>query len=391
MGTFEGVEEILQRGLDSTAPAIALAVSLRGEILVERSYGYLDPDTRQRPTTHTTRFDLASVTKLYTTTAFLMLIGAGRIALDDPVVNVIPEFGRSGPRTIEGGQNPHTLERETAGPSGVVDPAQITFRHLLTHTSGLAPWRDLFLNVGLTPPAPEQGLASDGADRLTRALELIGSYPFVSAIGERVNYSDLGLILLGTAVARLDDTGTLPGAIGKFASAETYFNPTASARFSRWDYAPTECDTRWRNRRCWGEVHDENACALGGVAGHAGLFAPAISPLRLGQLWLDALAGQVPLLPADLAREAVRDQARGGYRGLGWVIRSPEGSSSGRYFSPSSFGHTGFTGTSLWIDPERELIVSLMTNRVYFGRDHDDILRFRPAIHDAIAQWVNAL
>jgi serine-type D-Ala-D-Ala carboxypeptidase len=389
MSTFAEVEAIIQRGLEDTAPAIALSVWYSGERLVERAYGYLDPETRRQPVNNSTLFDLASVTKLFTTTLFLRQVAAGKVAIDDPVINVIPEFGRYGARPIEGGQNPHTMEREAPISSGIVDPAVITFRHLLTHTSGLAPWRDLFIQLGPMPDPP-QGYESsvNHQERLVKALDLIASFPFVSHPGERVNYSDLGLILLGTAVARLEgETETLDSALHNMLgllAVEVQYNPMKPAQC-----VPTEYDERWRKRRCQGEVHDENACALGGIAGHAGLFGCASDVADLGVEWLMALDGKRKYFPAELAREAIRHQ--GEYRGLGWVIRQPEGSSSGRFFSPRSFGHTGFTGTSLWVDPERELVVSLMTNRVYFGRNHDGILRFRPAIHDAIAQWVNAL
>lgn len=389
MGTYAEVESLLLRGLQETAPAIQLAVFYRGDLLVERAYGYLDPDTQQHPIHTETLFDLASVTKLFTMTTFLLQVADGKIGLDDPVVRVLPEFGQSGARPIEGGQDPHTLQREPTMTTGTVDPARVTFRHLLTHTSGLAPWRDLFLNVGPTPPPPGTTPGVPHRERLARALDLIAAYPFVNQPGAEVLYSDLGLILLGAAVARLDGFETLEHALHHrldILPAPIFCPPLAG--FPAELCAPTEDDQRWRKRRCQGEVHDENACALGGIAGHAGLFGSAHLVAQLGLFWIDALKGGEEL-PLPLAQEAIRNHAD--YRGLGWILRVPEISSAGAHFSPESFGHTGFTGTSLWIDPRRELIVSLMTNRVYLGRDHDGIIAFRRAVHDAVAQWVDAL
>jgi CubicO group peptidase (beta-lactamase class C family) len=140
-----------------------------------------------------------------------------------------------------------------------------------------------------------------------------------------------------------------------------------------------------------GEVHDENAAGLGGVAGHAGLFATAAHVAQLGQIMLQGgIWERVQLLSPATVREMTREQARFGdeVRGLGWMRRSAKETSSGHHFSPESFGHTGYTGTSLWVDPDRQLVVSLMTNRVYYGRDPEAIAAFRPAIHDAVVQAI---
>jgi CubicO group peptidase (beta-lactamase class C family) len=394
LSNYAQVEAVIQQGLENTTPAIALAIYYKSELVCEHAYGYLDPDTKLRPTLPTTLFDLASVTKLYTTTVFLMQVAEGKVAVDDSVVSVIPEFGKYGLRPIEGGQNPHTLEREPADAdtSQKVDPATITFRQLLTHTSGLAPWRDIFLQVGPVPPLPGESDPLSRSDRMTKALDLIAGFPYIDMPNRSVRYSDLGLIVLGEAVARLDQSATPAEAIQKrilrpFNFTHTTYNPPIPEIC-----APTEFDLRWRNRRCQGEVHDENACALRGIAGHAGLFGIAREVAAFGQNWLDAVKGQGQTwLPTDVAQAAVQEQTNGGYRGLGWVLKSPQGSSAGQHFSAHSFGHTGFTGTSLWIDPHRELAAAVLTNRVYNGRDSDEILRFRPRIHDALCQWVDLL
>jgi CubicO group peptidase (beta-lactamase class C family) len=145
---------------------------------------------------------------------------------------------------------------------------------------------------------------------------------------------------------------------------------------------PTEVDTTWRKRRVHGEVHDENACGVGGIAGHAGLFGTVSDVARFGQTWLE----QSWVLDAHFYQEATQEQATTGadIRGLGWMLRSPDNSSAGDLMSMRAYGHTGFTGTSLWIDPEHELVVAFLTNRVYYGRENPGIHGLRRAVHDAI-------
>jgi serine-type D-Ala-D-Ala carboxypeptidase len=390
MQGFEQVEGVIQAGLRTTAPAIALAVYHGGECVVDKAYGTIDSDT---PAQTETLFDLASLTKLYTATAFLMLVADHLVTLDTPVLEVIPEFGATGPRPIGELQDPHTLEIIPPAPETLqfspVDPSTVTFRHLLTHTSGLAPWRDLYNYTGQMPPPPGQVDPVTHRERLNKALSYIISYPFVDAPGRTVHYSDLALILLGYAVMKLDNAKTLAEVIEKrilvpAGLMHTTYNPPNPK-----NCAPTEFDLRWRNRRCRGEVHDENAAGLGGIAGHAGLFGTAQEVAQFGQLWLDALAGKA-WLPLQLARDATVEHAVTGYerRGLGWAIRTPNVSSSGDLFSANSVGHTGFTGTSLWMDLQRGVVVALMTNRVYHGRDPEAILAFRPALHNAVMSWL---
>jgi CubicO group peptidase (beta-lactamase class C family) len=168
------------------------------------------------------------------------------------------------------------------------------------------------------------------------------------------------------------------------------FNPVREGGLRLDQTAPTELDQRWRQRRAWGEVHDENACGLGGVAGHAGLFGTALDVVAFGEAWL--MGAEVFGLPPALVVEATREQAVTGLerRGLGWMLKSMEGSSAGDYFSPQSFGHTGFTGTSLWIDPQARLVVALLTNSVYPGRLRPGTTELRRAVHDAIWQGAAA-
>jgi CubicO group peptidase (beta-lactamase class C family) len=404
-------ERILHAHLGETFPALALAVVHRGALCLNAAWGWLDPITRRYPTRPDSLFDLASVSKLFTASAFLSLVSAGRIALDDPLVRVIPEFDESGPRPLDGGQDPHTKVRLATPESArgqMADPGRVTFYHLLTHTAGIAPWRDVYNAAGPAPTPPDQVNMISQPVRWARALDALCQYPFVGQPGEGiVRYSDLGLMLLGEAVSRLyHDAKVLPAAPGRsgFANPPLHdalhaliftpldlpsltFNPLQHER-DRHTIAPTENDPGWRGRRCWGEVHDENACGVGGVAGHAGLFGTARDVAAFGQAWLDA-DPRLNVAP-DLRQAAIgeREQTDGMRRGLGWMIKAFQDSSAGDLFSPDSYGHTGFTGTSLWVDPDRALVVVCLTNRVYPGREKEGIHAFRRAIHDAIVQAV---
>ncbi len=214
-----------------------------------------------------------------------------------------------------------------------------------------------------------------------------------------MRYSDLSMLLLGEAAARLWYAGDVippqthlgldmmiwEGICERLELESPCFNPVRNG-VDRWSIAPTEYDAAWRKRRVWGEVHDENTDALGGVAGHAGLFGTALDAARFGQAWLI----RDPRLKIDraLMDEATREHVAHEHQrhGLGWVLRAPDNSSAGERFSLDTFGHTGFTGTSLWIDPQRALVVALLTNRVYLGRDSAGIHAFRRAVHDLLAE-----
>ncbi len=391
----EKIEALITDSLNRVFPAITLMVIHRGEVAMQGAWGFIEPETCQSPVTLDTLFDLASVTKLFTVSAFLSLVSEGKIGLHDPVVKVIPEFGMIHPRPIDGGQDPHTRVKfptpdDKKGKTA--DPAQVTFYHLLTHTSGLAPWRDVYASAGLTPQPPDRPTLIPRETRWGNALYALYRYPFVGFPGEKVRYSDLGLMLLGEAVSRLHTGGSghMDTAIRERVTQPLHlhsltFNPIRNG-IPREIIAPTEEDTLWRKRRCWGEVHDENACGVGGVAGHAGLFGKVEDIARFGQAWLTC----DPRLKINnsLMLEAVKEHAEtdGERRGLGWLLKARENSSMGEKFSPASFGHTGFTGTSLFIDPTRALVVATLTNRVYPGRQVEGITEFRQTLHSFIAE-----
>lgn len=387
-------DSLLAEHLPSTFPALSLCVIHRGEVALEAGWGWLDPSTQMLPVTTETLFDLASVSKLLVEVSFFALAQADAVALDDALVGVIPEFGRVNPRAIAGGQDPHSrafLPTEARFEGMTVDPGTATFRHLLTHSSGLAPWRAVYLLAADEPPPPPQpGAAYDGS-RWQRGLAAMVEFPFSGTVGDTVRYTDVGIMLLGEAVARLyggrlDEAVraliTQPLGLGSFT-----YNPVQNG-IPREQIAPTEYDDHWRMRRAWGEAHDENACGLGGITGHAGLFATAGDVARFGWAWL---SGDPRLqIGAALRRLATQEHARGQFRlGLGWMLKAASDSSAGDLFSSAAYGHTGFTGASLWIDPERQVVCALLSNRVYHGRDPDGIHAFRRAAHDLIAAAID--
>lgn len=384
------IDKVVQQGLGTVYPATVLLVARHGGVVLHRAYGYLDPERRLRPTQQESLFDLASLSKLFTVTAFMRLVQSGQVAIETPVSGVLPQVAGSYP--VGSTFDPTTKALLPPDPifDGIeVDARQITFRHLLTHTSGLAAWEPLY-NLNATPgdpvPLPHEVPAEMRAQRIAA---IPGPHSFAYPPGERLVYSDLGLILLGEAIARLCRTPLhkcvrrlVLEPLGLF---HTTYNPLAGGAGAS-EIAPTE-QCAWRKRRCVGEVHDENAAGLGGMAGHAGLFSTAWEVAVLGQVYLNQgrYAGQ-GFLDGEFVTEMTRCQASDGEtcRGLGWMLRSSSGSSSGQWFGPRSYGHTGYTGTSLWVDPDRSLLVVLLTNRVYYGRDPTGIAGLRPALHDAV-------
>jgi serine-type D-Ala-D-Ala carboxypeptidase len=367
---FSKADSILSKAIRTITPAAQLVIRHHGEVVHDMALGFLDPETETRPVNTETLFDLASVTKLFTTAAFMTLVEQGEVSVDDPVRSVLPEF--SGLRLIQPYEDPLAWDKTVSvtDQTGTVDAGKITFRNLLAHNSGLPAWRAF----------KDQ---PDAKSAIRLALDTFFSYP----TGERVVYSDVGLILLGVAVSRLagsplDDTiyqrVTKPLALSAhFRSADPIQSPQ--------NIAPTEF-CKWRTRRIVGEVHDESAWRLGGVAGHAGMFAHASDVATFGQHFLDA-----SLLRRETIAEMTRLQAEfnGTRRGLGFALWSPDPQASSNPFSPAVFGHTGFTGTCLWIDPSRALVVALLTNDVYGGREGRGIAELRVQIHRAIVESVD--
>ncbi|MBP2017505.1 CubicO group peptidase (beta-lactamase class C family) [Symbiobacterium terraclitae] len=332
-------------------PGAVAVIARDGAVAAHRALGWAAVHPARRPMAPDTLFDLASLTKVMATLpAVLLLIDRGEIRLDDPLHLFFPEYRGEG--------------RE-----------EIRIRHLLTHTAGFPPGSPV-----LREPAGSR------AERIAR----LASVPLQAPPGSRIIYSDLGFILLGELVAKVSGQP-----LDRFVREQVHrpLGLVHAGYLPSGDRARSAAATEYRERlgrhQC-GEVHDENATALGGVAGHAGLFATAPEVAAYGQMWLEGGAGV--LSPAAVAA-ATRDQTPHlpgqEHRGLGWIVAREDsaGLSCGDLFSPGSFGHTGFTGTSLWIDPHRRLVVALLTNRVHFGRT-DHILRLRPRFHNAVAAAV---
>ena len=386
---FANACAVLQTATPTTTPAAQLVVRRHGDVVLSATFGWLDPETRRRPIRPDTLFDMASVSKLFTVTTLMTLVEAGRVALDQPVHTVLPEFGGERPiRPYEdplGGAGTVTIYDG----DGTVDADAVTFRHLLTHTSGLPAWRPLYRQ-------PSAAAARQ------MALDTFFSYP----TGTRVVYSDVGLILLGMAVERLTghpldaavrDRVTMPLNLHHTGylplPPENITDPKSKIQNPK-STAPTEF-CAWRNRRVVGAVHDENAYRLSGVAGHAGLFSTAEDIAAFGQTFLDRPHGEprgFPLLSPATVDAMTRCYTEGmnTRRGLGFALWSPDPEASSHPFGPRTFGHTGFTGTSLWIDPERTLVVALLTNEVYNGRQNRRIAGLRIAVHRAIVETVDS-
>jgi CubicO group peptidase (beta-lactamase class C family) len=371
MATHHVIQTALQSAVDeSVFPGAQLAVRLRGEVQCVAVAGRLSSDPSALPVQSTTIYDLASLTKpLATGTSLLLLVQRAKVALEDPVQEVLTE-----------------LEGTPIG--------QATVRDLLTHRSGLPGWRPFYerLDHGADVPAPSCG----NQPVKQQVLKMIRDEPLIYARGERSVYSDLGFMLLGFVVERLSgmalDRWCKEEIVDPLQADPMLFRPTAGRAqldvirpvvdVSR--IAPTELDV-WRNRLLCGEVHDENAAAMGGVAGHAGLFGTAESVLAVSGAWLRGYYGRESILDRDLVREFTTCQGsavRSSWA-LGWDTPSAP-SSSGSSFSERSFGHLGYTGTSLWIDPQRELEVVLLSNRVHPSRRNEKIKVFRPYIHDLV-------
>jgi CubicO group peptidase (beta-lactamase class C family) len=359
MPMFAHITEALQAAVDTGVfPGAVLMVRLSGQFVYQNACGLAAIRPVREPVLLDTIYDLASLTKpLATATAVLCLVEDRRLSLEDPLEEILEE-----------------LTGKKIG--------RATIFHLLNHSSGLPAWRPLYERVASEDRAHPGFLGSPAARRM--AVQAISEEPLEYETGSASLYSDLGFILLGMVVERV--TGS---PLEQFCEARIYrpaqvhplFFPGNSTDGRH--FAPTEEDP-WRRRMLRGEVHDENAYALGGAAGHAGLFGTAQAVLGVAGLWLRSYLGQDRFLSPTLVRRFVSRQAtpRSTWA-LGWDTPSAP-SSSGRHFSSESFGHLGFTGTSLWIDPVRELEVVLLSNRVHPTRRNTAIQRFRPLIHDAI-------
>jgi len=323
-------------------PGASLAVGYRGELVARAGFGRFTYQPDSPEVNAYTIFDLASVTKVVATTAMAMILyERGAFDLETPASDVLAEFHQP----------------------------DVTIRMLLAHSSGLPGYVKLFDSART-------------GDELVRAACTV---PLVASPGAKAEYSDIGFILLGeileTLAGELLDAFCSREIFAPLGMSQTRFNPPTNLRHS---IPPTEDDRTFRHRVSQGEVNDENAYVMGGVAGHAGLFAPALDVARFAECML---RGGSPILkPETIALFTQREPSPSGTsRALGWDTPS-QPSSSGQYLSPRSFGHLGYTGTSLWIDPDRQLSVTFLTNRTWPDRSNKAIQQVRPLVHDAIVK-----
>lgn len=345
---FARAFSVLREAISQRAfPGCALSILHGGKLVALKSMGRFTYEPSSPAVQADTIFDLASVSKVVATTPMAMLLyERGQLDLEATVASLLPEFAGDDPRRDE-----------------------VTVRMLLAHSSGLPAYERLFERA-------------QNREELFRAALTM---PLAADPGTRAEYSDIGFIILGELLARLADEP-----LDRFCRREV-FGPLGMARTGycppaawRTQIPPTVDDRTFRHRVVQGEVHDENASMLGGVAGHAGVFAPAADIALFAHAMLNG--GRPILRPETLALFTHREQSPPGTsRALGWDTPS-QPSQSGRHLSPAAFGHLGYTGTSVWIDPELQLAITLLTNRTWPDHSNQAIKQVRPKFQDSVVE-----
>ena len=365
------IEAAVERGV---FPGAVVLVSRAGTVLYRRAVGWRSLEPTRTPLNEEVIFDVASLTKpLATTLALMLLIKEKKIRLDDRISRFFPNFG-------------------------VYGKTHVTFRHLLSHSSGLPAIRPYYREIA--DREAKEGKVGLLGTRSAREFVYtqLQREKLEAPPGRQAIYSDLGFILLGAVIEEISGMGLDQYCRDKIfrplgLASTTFLNLELIRRHKLQPvlekFAPTErCS--WRKRVLCGEVHDDNAYAMAGVAGHAGLFSTVDDINQLVNLLIGCYQGEHPFLPSALVREFwTRDRnVPGSTWALGWDTPSPQHSSAGELFSSLSVGHLGFTGTSLWIDLQRQTHVIVLSNRIHPRRDNEKIQTFRPALHTAIMQVV---
>jgi serine-type D-Ala-D-Ala carboxypeptidase len=346
---FAGAFGILRQGIaDRAFPGVSAAVVADNGLVALRGFGHFTYDAGSTEVTAETIFDLASLSKVVGTTAMAMLLyERGHLDLDVPVAGIIPRFAR-----------------------GDVRREEVTVRMLLAHSSGLPAYIKLFRE----------------AQTRERLLEAALAVPLEADPDTRAVYSDIGFIILGAALEQIADeslqTFCAREIFGPLGMHHTTYCPPAELRAS---IPPTQDDRDFRGRIIQGEVQDENASVLGGVAGHAGVFSNTADLAAFAHYMLQ---GGSPILRPDTVELFTRRHGTSS-RALGWDTPNAP-SQSGKYFSARSFGHLGYTGTSLWIDPERRLAIVLLSNRTWPETKPELIKQVRPKFHDGVIEALEA-
>ena len=345
---FRSAFRLLEQAIEGRAfPGASISVTQGGKMVALAAFGRFTYEPSSPEVSTDSIFDLASITKVIATTSMaMMLYQRGLLDLEAPITDVLPEFA-----------------------GGDARRAQVTFRMLLAHSSGLPAYEKLFLR------------AFTRETLLREAFAVSLKYD----PGTHAEYSDIGFILLGVALQRIAgeplDRFCQREVFGPLGMADTAFNPPVARRDRT---VPTAEDQTFRKRTIQGEVQDENASVMGGVAGHAGVFSTATDLATFANVMLGGGGPIVRRTTIDLFTRREPSPA-GTSRALGWDTPSTP-SQSGKYFSAASFGHLGYTGTSLWIDPERQLSVTFLTNRTWPDCSNQAIKEIRPRFHDAVVE-----
>lgn len=348
---FQVIDQIMQSAVkDSVFPGAVLLFGKDHEVIYNKAFGNFTYDKNSTKVSTNSIFDLASVSKVVgTTSAAMILVSNYELNLDDKVIKYLPEF------------NNNAKEK-------------ITIRNLLLHNSGLPAFKKYY-------------------DIYSTADEVINDIMNLSLDnppGEKYIYSDLGMIVLQKVMEKITsktmDIFLSENLFVPLNMKSTMYNPPQKLKNK---CVPTELDNFWRMRLLQGEVHDERAFMLNGVAGHAGLFSTAEDLSKFVMMLLNnGKYKNQQIISSQIIDEWTTRQSNQSDRGLGWDTKSPQNSSSGNYFSLNSFGHTGYTGTSIWVDKETKLFVILLSNRVHPTRNNIKIIKFRPIVHDAIYNLV---
>lgn len=372
---FSAVEKEMTTGVENGVfPGAIVSVGQFGQVLYRRAVGWRSLDPTRTPLHEDTLYDVASLTKpLATTVALMQLVNEQQLHLDDRISRFFPNLSVHGKPLM-------------------------TFRQLLSHSSGLPAWRPYYQEV-LQQEAREGGASFLGTRSAREYVyTLLLREECTAPPGQKAVYSDLGFMLLGAAVEEISglefDQYCHEKIFRPLGLRDTFFINLEKKRrldlqLQELRFAPTErCP--WRKRVLCAEVHDDNAYAMGGVAGHAGMFSTVADLDRLVNCLMACYHGGHPFLPSAVIQEFWRidGSVNESTWALGWDTPSPQHSSAGELFSSHSVGHLGFTGTSVWIDLERQVYVIVLSNRVHPRRENDKIKGFRPALHNAVMRTV---
>ena len=348
---FSKVDSLMNAAIKNKYfPGAVLLVGHRDRVVFQKPYGSFTFDSNSKRVDLQSIFDLASLTKVVATTSSVMrLYDEGKIKLDDKVTKYLPEFGNNGKENI-------------------------TIKNLLLHNSGLPSWKPFYKNY----------------KNKEEVIDAVLSMKLESKPGEKYVYSDIGMVVMQLVIEKISGES-----LDKFADEEvfskldmknTFYNPSPKVWYNT---LPTENDTYWRMQLLKGKVHDETAYMLEGVSGNAGLFSTAGDLSKLVYTLLnEGKYGSEQIFKKETVKLFTTKYNDKSDRALGWDTKSKANSSAGDLFSFNSFGHTGFTGTSIWVDKDEGLFVILLTNRIYPTRDNTKLFKFRPELQDVIYRAV---